>query len=375
MSEEKIGYRLWSFKVDKSARGIIEEFCREFKYKTWLYLYGESIRGEKFYYVPVLSKVLWNSVLLKGNGNVRVTPLLRVKFVEDSRVLHGSTGAPVVFDLSRREVRFKRRVIAEIPQSTVKAVKEDIRRFKELKFIAQFNEKKVHLIAFHDYRRPIINSEPFLVIAIDVNSRHGFTIRAFLVRSEVRIVARLVLRPPNHSLRWKEIRKLQHLYDASKKYEYYRLLKSIHAKIKRLNREFRKEVVFKIREIIRQFNVPAIIVIDIPYSWSLEGTGLQKTLMKTVKAVKNLAFYENTVYIEKRVSGKRCPLCNSIMRKYKKTHHTRLYQCTRCNLIIDRDTNTCYRLCLWVLKCFLKKERLVEVFREKIKCVRVLDGF
>ena len=376
MGRKEVGYRLWKFRVRKDCRGLLKEFQEQFKYKTWLYLYSLkfniNVKVNKYseYYVPEISRVLWNSVLLRGNGGVKIYPMLKVKFVENSKVLHGSIGAPVIVDLSKKEVRFKRRVLAEIPQSTVKAIKEDIRRFKELKFIVQFT-KEVHLIAFHDYRKPFINSMPFLVITIDVNSRHGFTVRGFLFRDGVvKIVSRLSLRPPNHSLRWKEVRKLQHLHDVSRKYEYYRLLRAIHNRIRRLNSEFKMRVVCEIRRIIRQFSVPTIIVIDIPYGWGLQGTRYSRTLLKTVKAVKNLALYENCLLIEKRASGKRCPLCNNTMREYKKTRRTRLYQCKQCNVVIDRDINSCYRLCLWILECFLRKPELTEVFREKIRSVK-----
>ena len=377
----KVGYRLWSFEVKKDNKELLREFIEEFRRKTWLYLYSQrfsiDLKINKYTecYVPELSRVLWNNVLAKGNGSIKINPLLRVRIVENGVIVAGGRGGPVVFDLSKREVRFQRKVIALMPESTTRAIKEDIQRFK-LKFIVQFTEKKIHLIAFHDYRRPIIDSMPFLIITIDVNSRHGFTVRGFLFRSSgVSIVARLSLRPCNHSLRWKEIRKLQHLYDVSGKYEYYKLLKAIHSRIKRLNGEFKKRVVHELRKIIRCFNVPTVIIVDVPYDWGLRNTSLQRTLLKAVKAIRNMAYYENCIYIEKRASGKKCPLCGSWMREYKKTRHTRLYQCNQCNLIIDRDINTCYRLGLWVLKCFLKKPELAKVFREKIKHVKVPDGF
>jgi len=253
---------------------MVEEFIEEFKHKTWLYLYKQvfsiDVKINKYteFYVPELSRVLWNNVLTKGNGNIKINPILKVKFVENRIRVHGSVGAPVVFDLLKRKVRFRRKVIAEIPQSTVKAIREDIEKFKEqeLKFIVQFTKRKVYLIAFHEYRRTIVNLGHLLVITVDVNSRHGFTVRAFLFKDNgVKIVSRLSLRPPNHSLRWKENRKLQFLYSISGKYEYYRLLKNIHAKIRRLNNEFRKRIVYELRRVIRCFNVSTIIVTDVPY--------------------------------------------------------------------------------------------------------------
>ncbi|RLE97184.1 MAG: hypothetical protein DRJ63_09505 [Thermoprotei archaeon] len=156
-------------------------------------------------------------------------------------------------------------------------------------------------------------------------------------------ISRLPIRLANHALWWKEIYELQHLYDVLKKYQYYKLLRSVHSKVKRLNSGFRKEVVYRVRGIIREFDVPTIIIIDAPYDWGLRNTNLQHTLLKTTR---KMAYYENCIYIEKRASGKKCQLCSSVVREYKKTRYTRLYRCNRFNLIIDYNINACCRLCL-----------------------------
>jgi len=123
----------------------------------------------------------------------------------------------------------------------------------------------------------------------------------------------------------------------------------------RLNKAFAEELTALVRKLIREARArgwSAAIVIDPIDSESLEGSKLQRTLLKPRKLLRNLALYEGARFKLYRVSGKRCPNCGSW--GVEVAH--RRYRCPHCNIEWDRDKCAVF----WLLKRFLD-----EHFREE----------
>jgi len=95
----------------------------------------------------------------------------------------------------------------------------------------------------------------------------------------------------------------------------------------------------------------------------LRGSRLQNTII-VERDVKNLVKFYNGIFIEKRISGRYCPVCGKGMRKYGKTRRLELYKCS-CGVIIDKHVAASYNT---ILRTVGKHPpELIQRVKEKIR--------
>jgi len=114
-------------------------------------------------------------------------------------------------------------------------------------------------------------------------------------------------------------------------------------KVRKLNREWMKEVEAELRELVRSLldgGYHVAIVIDLPDPETLKGTELQRTLLRVARRLRNLCLYEGAEYVELNgVSGRKCPLCGGWGEEVQPRYH----RCERCGLVWGRDWAACFR--------------------------------
>ncbi|MEM3981856.1 MAG: hypothetical protein QXM71_04020, partial [Thermofilum sp.] len=171
---------------------------------------------------------------------------------------------------------------------------------------------------------------PFVVLALDVNSRNGLAVLGFEVGDRVRMVRQpMRVKPPRKEKRLVSL--LQSYRDNVKSsnpsavHEKYgelreifpagvaltpsnagRLLGEVHRAQTARRREWERQVVHYLRKKIREHR-RVVLLVDKPDPESLRGTPLQNTILRVCKRLENLCRYEGAMYREWRASGRFCP--------------------------------------------------------------------
>jgi len=324
------------------------------------------------------------------DDDFRPPPLLLLVLVaQGSKPLHG-TRAAAYLDIVRGELRIPSAAISvKVERSVIRELLEDLHRFPGVKLTLQLTcTGRLRLIAKREVKPARWDgSSKLAVIALDHNSAHGLFMMTFAFDDKVKMLKQVIRRPPNvtrlrllsaffqslaETRSWSEaerrfaenrpaergeatVRKVLELarrvaerahaiyYGAVLKERARRIAETALRKIKKLNGLWMKKVESELRTLIRGLldgGHHVAIVIDLPDPETLEGTELQKTLLRIARRLRNLALYEGAEYVElSGVSGRRCPLCGrwgiEVMQRY--------YRCAKCQIVWNRDWNACFR--------------------------------
>jgi len=275
--------------------------------------------------------------------------------------VHGKGSAAAYLDVARGELRVpSASVSVKVERSVVEELLGDLRRFSDIELTLQLTrEGRLRLVA----KRKVAparwdGTSKLAIIAIDFNSAHGlFAMVLAFDGNRVRLLKQVIRRPPNTTrLRllaaffqslaatrsWAEaerrfrdnrpvecseetVKEVLELakrvaerarvtcYGAVLSERARRVAEMALRKIRKLNRLWMKGVEAELRELVRALldgGHHVALVIDLPEAESLRGTGLQRTLLRIVRRLRNLALYEGAEYVGfSGVSGRRCPVC------------------------------------------------------------------
>jgi len=419
-------YRVWRVKTSREERlrlqrlyvrlsSAVRQACRVLEER-----YGDAFRGEpeKFgnelveeasrisglpknilYYAAEWCRVV-REARRESKKRVRFTPPpvpLSVKIIEGSRRLHGKGGAATVLDASKKELRIPSAgVVIKMKPSLIRAVLEDVQRFRDVKLTLQLTARGRLRLAAHRETKPAwwSGNTKLAIVAVDVNSNHGLYLMAFTFDSEVRLMAQRVFKPPNTTMlrllaavmrsyskvkswgeaveRFRERRDVEELQRGGRgsavegalrlaerlrarlnltPERAERVARQASRKMKRVNEDWIRSTLKEVRSLIRKLRdqgYTVVLVADVPRAESLKGSGLQRTLLRVAERLENLATYEGARWFdpENNVSGKRCPVCGSHGVELGK----RYYRCPRCNVTYGRD----WAACANAAKLFLK---------------------
>jgi len=188
-----------------------------------------------------------------------------------------------------------------------------------------------------------------------------------ITEDEVEIVAKASVRKRNARIQWKQLKWHQKLFTQFHKPEHAWTIKCLYKRIKGFNTRYRRDVKERLRKILRSVNAVPVVVLDEISPEGLKGSSLQKTII-IERDVENIVKFHSGVFIKRRVSGKRCPLCGKRMKKYRRTRRLELYKCS-CGAIMDKHTASCYNAILWVVAQEFPEllQRVKEKIRENIE--------
>ncbi|MEM4871212.1 MAG: zinc ribbon domain-containing protein [Thermofilaceae archaeon] len=326
---------------------------------------------------------------------------MKIRFVENSKLIHGSDGAPAIVDFSRGEFRIPCAGIRiPLKPSLLQALEEDLRLNPKPEFIVQLRYNgKLRIIARRTpepwwlYREESDDFSitrirpPVRVLAMDLNSRYGLAVVVFDIDSNgVRVpTSPFRLQPPNETYydelaavaqkiaqdlpptpprdateeerqRWewalarvKRLEKEAGALTTERADRLYRLL----LRSARIARQlWARKVVRELRRFIRETGGRAIVAIDAPHPESLRNSRLQKTYLRVTKLIENLCAYEGARFLKVRASGRVCPLCDNWC---EEVAH-RYFRCPSCNIVFDRDYGGAFNAALKVLPPTLAEE-------------------
>jgi len=331
------------------------------------------------YYREEWENALENAVESRARAGKRTPPKapplhLLLRFILPDGTTRGNKSALCVVDLRRGELRipsYELRV--PLRPSLVRALLEENGLEPRPEFVLQITRSgKLRIVARRAPQRaltpPTIETD-LLIITIDENSRHGFSVAAWLL-DLVNAYAALAhfekLRPPNHGVRRQIAAALQSFAEKPTSEGRERLAQLLpedvvraltperakelaallRRKEKRLNNSFLEKAASTVRKMVRKYvKVKTVLIIVEPIdAESVLGTPLQGTLLRVRKALRNLARYEGAWYHELRASGKRCPRCGREREEVVRTKRARIYHCPRCGLRWDRDKGVHYNM-------------------------------
>ncbi|MEM0094264.1 MAG: zinc ribbon domain-containing protein [Thermofilum sp.] len=224
---------------------------------------------------------------------------------------------------------------------------------------------------------------PFVVLALDVNSRNGLAVLGFEVGDRVRMVRQpMRVKPPRKEKRlvsllqsyrdnvkssnpsavrekYGELREIFPARVALTPSNTGRLLGEVHRAQTARRREWERQLVHYLRGKIREYG-RVVIVVDKPDPESLRGTPLQNTVLRICRRLENLCRYEGVMYKEWRASGRFCPLCG----REGVEAGWRYYQCEHCGIVWNRDYGACFNLVLRFLEQLGLADKLRTWLRE-----------
>ena len=377
-----VGYRLVTVKLPRECTSGVMKFVREFRRRCWLQLYGERVGdGYRFLYVPKMAEELRSNVdqylyqIRRGlrpkwyrhtaksrtRPHYRLWPLLRIRFLESGRKNRGSVASPVVVNLSRSELRLR------LPSGTIK-VRLKSSEVGILREIAERADRVVaQLVCKH---RPVLRviglrrlrirvEEPFLVIAIDLNSKYGLVVRGLAVDEAVRLVVQRRFKPPSHARRWVHVRELMRL-------KMFREANRVLRRMQGVNRAWEETVVAELRRTAkswREKGYSVIILVDKPEPETLRGTHLQCTLLRVMRRIKWMAAWDDVLFLEWKASGRLCPVCGS--RGVERSG--RVFTCPVCGAEWNRDVGACLNAVVSFLEHYVKRSDLAEIARRWLR--------
>jgi len=221
-----------------------------------------------------------------------------------------------VVDLRRGELRIPSyRIYISLPTSLAKTLIEENGLELRPDFVLQVTSSgKLRLIARRS--QSCGSGElPLRIIAVDENSRYGFTIAVFNFSDcGCKLAWFEKLRPPNHGYRRQLAALLQGFADApseEKRTQLYQLLpeelvkaltperarelaRQTRRKERRLNDAFVQRFTALVRKLVREARsrgASVIVLADPIDNETLRGTGLQGTLLRARRALENLCRY------------------------------------------------------------------------------------
>ncbi len=296
----------------------------------------------------------------------RLWPMLRIAFFEGGRRVHGSNDSPVRVYLDKGVLRitlpvafeearylaeqgwaFDGRALARRRFRLVKSQKNavievrlQLSTLRELRRLIAFNceftcqlvckkRPAIHIIA---KRKEVVKVKlPALVIGCDLNSRYGLVVRGFEVtEADAKLAYRRRFRPPNHGFRRRLAAELQSMGK-------YKEANAVGRREGALNRAWEKGIIAELRKVVRSYverGYSVIIAIDVPDADSLRNSSLQGTLLRVVKRLRWMCGFEGSIFVEVRVSGRKCPLCGEKGVEYE----PRKYRCKKCGIKWQRDS-------------------------------------
>jgi len=351
MKANKFYYRILTIKFGEKERKEIQNFIEEWRKRVFLYLNGEKKMKDNYLYcyVDACAKDLMEA-LKRHNRFKRTWPTFRMAFFLNRKKIYGSSNAPIRIDIDRRSLKFRwLKKSVQLNKSTIDEIKNVLKK-GNIRSVGQLTLKDgviFKVVFFKPFQRKRLKP-PFEIIAIDINSVHGVKVLNIRIDfQKIKLIYQKRLKPPNHSTLLREIRQRQKLYSATFDKSYAKEIKQLGKRIKGLNRNFVNSTIHILRELIRKNDLPKIVLIDPIDHKSLEGTRLQGTLLSIIDKIRNLCGFEDALYLEyKGTSGKKCPLCNRAMKKIKNKSPARIYKCERCQILIERDVNACWRMTL-----------------------------
>ncbi|MEM3982179.1 MAG: hypothetical protein QXM71_05650 [Thermofilum sp.] len=383
------GFRVFRIDVNVQLREKLRELHRRICSRD------PSLPRNIYYYIEEwLAVIAAIAATMVRRGKRRLMPrrlppvFLLVKFVKDGVLLHGTSSAPAVIDLSRRELRIPC-VGVRIPlkPSMIHALENELRLNPTPKFVLMLRHNgKLRLIAF---RRPLPTDlrPPLRVIGIDINSRYGFTILAFdVTESSVKMVKPPTREmPPNDTLYltmasvlrkisrglprttpddaedakrrlWalalERVERLEERAGTLTTERADRLRRQLEKSARMARQRWAQKLLRELRQLIREAGGRVVVAVDKPDPESLRNSDLQRTYLRVVRLIENLCRYEGALYREVRASGRACPLCS---RWCEEVEH-RYYSCARCNIVVDRDYGASFRAALKALPPVLAEE-------------------
>ena len=129
--------------------------------------------------------------------------------------------------------------------------------------------------------------------------------------------------------------------DHSRKLLYNKIVKSCLKKQRAINKDFiaktTKEIVLRTRRIAKRYSAQPLIIVDKPIAEGLEGSSLQRTLLRFAKILKCKALWYEVPILFLRLCSSYCPYCNEKLTFRKHKHH-RIGKCNKCGFKSDRDT-------------------------------------
>ena len=369
-----LGFRVWKIRVNKVNKDRLKV------------LYNDVIRKRNgnmpkglLYYAEEWDKMFENVKEMRRRAGKR-TPLktpplpLLVKFIMPDGQTRGNKSAPAVIDLRKGELRIPSYgVRVPLRSSLVRALIEENELEPRPEFTLQVTRKGLLRLIAHRALRPPALGLPLRIVAIDENSLNGFTLAVWDVIKENRVALSMCrkMMPRNRGFidahaallqsaadcnadKLKEARELLPLELTSPE-KLAELARATKSKEKRLNKAFTEELVALVRQLVRTAmnrGWSVAIVVDPIDHKSIRGSRLQRTLLRTRRALRNLAYYEGVTFASYRASGKRCPLCGQGGIKFA----PRKYRCHSCALEWDRDKNAVYQLAQKVLARYFREE-------------------
>ena len=354
------GFRVWKIRVNKDNREILKKVFRD--------VTSKKAKTKGFLrYIEEWENTLKEVLEARARARKRTPPLpppvfLLVRFVVADGKERGNKNAPCIIDLKRGELRIPSYGIRlKLRASLVKALAEENELTPRPDFVLQLTARgKLRIIAKRALPPPELRA-PLRVIAVDENSRYGFAIAAFDFEDRgCKLAYFEKLRPESHGYKRQLAAALQSFASAPSGDRRTRLSQLLgqelangltperarelaalaRRKERRLNDAFVRRVTAVVRRLVREAakeGRAAVILVDpIDYK-SLEGTGLQGTLLRARRALENLARYEGAFFVEARASGRQCPHCGSWGTEVRRTARARVYKCWRCGAVWDRD--------------------------------------
>jgi len=344
---------------------------------------GGAVRAKQLAYYREEWERAYRAVLeARARAGKRTPPRpppvhILLRFILPDGTERGAKSAPAVADLRRGELRIPSYGIkVRLPPSTVRSLLEENNLEPRPEFVLQVTSSgRVRVVAQRFVRAPV--RLPARVIAVDENSLNGFALGVWdvLARGDAVLVLYEKLKPPNHGHRRRAEALLKSFADKPEPEKRAALAELLprelvsaltperakelaaetRAKERRLNNAFVESLVHELRRLVREARergYAVVVVVDPIRAESVKHTPLQGTLLRARRALRNLAGYEGALYVEARVSGKRCPLCG---REGVETGRRR-YRCARCGLEWDRDKCAVFQLAQKALACHLREE-------------------
>ena len=372
------GYRVWKVRVPRAQRTQLRELyytlvwhvcnsglpsAKQLASKGAL-RYGDEWRA--CFTAVRASRGKW---LREGEPPALPPLILPTHFVLSSGERRGRKQSPVKVDLRKKQIGILG-VLIPLRDKLVKKLEAENLLNPRPEFVTQLTYRgELRVIAKRALAPPTIERADLLIITIDENSRHGFSVAAWLLdlaNARAALAHFEKLRPPNHGLRRQIAALLESFADkptsevraalaqllpegvvkALTPERARELAAKLRRRERRLNNSFVEKTVSKIRKIIRKYGKgkSTLIIVEPIDAESVRGTPLQGTLLRARRALENLAKYEGALYTETRASGKRCSRCGCEGEEVARTGRARIYRCPRCGLKWDRDKGVHYSM-------------------------------
>jgi len=240
-----------------------------------------------------------------------------------------------------------------IPERAWRWLEKRLKESPDSKYVRVFERDGMLVVQIVLRKVNTVNApkDPLLVV-VDINSNYGIVVHFW----DGGVIKTIKLRPPNLSSKRIYAKKLMELRDrlfnvgcaTEKQLNAYSALirRALSYSYKGWIQQNIARVVKKIRRIARRRGKQPLVVIDVPEHNTLQGTRLQKTLLRFVRSLENLLSWYGIYWIEGRLYSSVCPNCENRLAIYKRMKKTRMMMCNKCNFKADRDEIPLY----WALK-------------------------